>query len=71
MEADLQQVVNNPSTSFWLRDAIFALSKRDPVDAANDAEFLAQIFAKKLSGQLAATNQIPLAPSWEADFGGG
>lgn len=30
----------NPSISFWLKAAVEALEKRDPLDAASDAGFL-------------------------------
>jgi hypothetical protein len=36
-------VLNDRSTSYWLRDAILALTERDPVDAAHDAHYLASL----------------------------
>ena len=41
IEKYLGNVADNPYVSYWKRDAIKALLKRDPVDAARDAEFLA------------------------------
>ena len=37
-------VLNNPSTSQFSRDIIQAALKRDPVDVANELEFLASLF---------------------------
>jgi len=37
----IQAVLDDPSTSYWLRDALRAALKRDPVDAANDSRILA------------------------------
>ena len=36
-------VLNDPAASFWLKTAVSALERRDPVDAFNDAEALRQI----------------------------
>ena len=33
----------DPSTSYWLRDALKSAMKRDPVDAINDAEALLKL----------------------------
>lgn len=33
----------DPSTSYWLRDALKTAIKRDPVDALNDAEKLVEL----------------------------
>lgn len=40
---DVDQVLSDPSTSYWLRDALRAAMVRDPVDAANDAQVLARL----------------------------
>lgn len=42
-----EQVLQNPGTSYWLRNAIGASLKRDPVDAANDAELLSLLLARR------------------------
>jgi hypothetical protein len=36
-------ILADPSTSYWLSNAIKALEKRDPLDAARDAALLAQL----------------------------
>jgi hypothetical protein len=37
------QVFEDPSSSFWLKDALRSALRRDPVDAANDSEALARV----------------------------
>jgi hypothetical protein len=39
----VEDLLNDPSTSFWLRNALTSALLRDPVDAANDAEILARV----------------------------
>ncbi len=34
-------ILNDPAASYWLKDALGSALKRDPVDAANDADNLA------------------------------
>jgi hypothetical protein len=36
----VDEVLRDPSTSFWLRNALTYAIQRDCVDAANDAAFL-------------------------------
>ena len=45
---EAQKIMNDLYTSFWLRDALCALLNRDPVDALDDAEILADIMRKNL-----------------------
>lgn len=44
---DIDELLNAPSTSFWLRSALQAALQRDPADAANDAEVLAAVLARR------------------------
>lgn len=44
----LSDVLLSPESSFWIKDAIRALEKRDPVDAANDARLLARLFSDRV-----------------------
>lgn len=44
---DAQELLASPSTSVWLREALTAALMRDPVDAANDAEVLAEVLARR------------------------
>lgn len=43
----VHEILASPSTSFWLKDALQGALQRDPVDAANDAEVLAAVLAKR------------------------
>jgi hypothetical protein len=43
----IDQVLADPSASFWLRNAVLAALSRDPVDAANDADVLARLLDKR------------------------
>ena len=38
----VDELLNNPSVSFWLKDALTTALNRDPVDALNDAELLTE-----------------------------
>jgi hypothetical protein len=40
IEFKIIEVLNDPSTSFWLKKALEDNLKRDPVDAAIDADIL-------------------------------
>jgi hypothetical protein len=40
MTDDISAVLNDFSSSFWLKENYRALLDRDPVDAFNDSEFL-------------------------------
>lgn len=44
----LDQIVNDPSASFWLKDAVKSLAKRDPVDSVNDLECLLIVARERL-----------------------
>ena len=44
---DVDQVLSEPSTSYWLRDALRSALVRDPVDAANDAVVLARLLDER------------------------
>jgi hypothetical protein len=38
-------ILTDPATSYWLKNALKAALKRDPVDVANDAEHLASLLS--------------------------
>lgn len=44
---NISRVLQDPSTSFWLRAALLSCLSRDPVDAANDAEVLALLLNQR------------------------
>lgn len=44
---EIQKTLANKSTSAWLKQALESALKRDPVDAANDAEVLTELLARR------------------------
>lgn len=50
----LEEVLRDPAASFWLKDALRSALARDPVDAANDAEMLAQVLDGRCRSILAS-----------------
>lgn len=49
-----RQVLEDKATSFWLTDALAALERRDPVNAAKDAELLAAMMGQRAYDALTA-----------------
>jgi hypothetical protein len=43
----IEQLIDDPAVSAWLKNALRAALMRDPVDAANDAEVLAQLLDQR------------------------
>jgi hypothetical protein len=43
----VDELLREPSTSFWLRNALTSALLRDPVDAANDADILARVLDQR------------------------
>jgi hypothetical protein len=43
---EIQAVIQDPNTSYWLRDALKTAVQFDPLDVGSDAEYLAMLFAK-------------------------
>lgn len=41
-------VLSSPEASYWIKNALSEAIKRDPIDAANDAEFLAQLLRARM-----------------------
>lgn len=44
---EIEVVLQDPAESFWLKAAVRSALDRDPVDAANDAEILAQLLDRR------------------------
>lgn len=44
-----QEMLNDPSTSFWLKEQIKATKQRDLLDALNDAEALVLVLKSRLA----------------------
>lgn len=43
MSTNIHAILEDPSTSYWLKDALTSALQRDIVDASQDAELLSQI----------------------------
>ena len=64
IEQSILAVTEDPTTSYWLRDAIVGLMERDPVDAANDADFLSDLMRERVAeGFRTAGVAIPDPPA--------
>jgi hypothetical protein len=51
----IEEVLRDPSASFWLKAALRSALARDPVDAANDAEILARLLDRRCRSILRET----------------
>lgn len=51
----IDAVLRDPSASAWLRTSLSAALDRDPVDAANEAEVLAQLLDRRCQEVLGRT----------------
>ena len=49
IKSETDRLIKDPTTSYWLKDAIVALRKRDVVDALNDVEILLEVLTDDLS----------------------
>jgi hypothetical protein len=49
---DINRALNDPAASYWLKENILSALKRDPVDAAKDAEVLSLLLASRSSAML-------------------
>lgn len=47
LEDEISSRLNDPSSSYWFRDALSSALKRDPMDAARDAAVLALILERR------------------------
>ena len=46
------RTLDDPAASKWLKDALRSAMLRDPVDVANDAEYLASLLAARCNALL-------------------
>lgn len=53
----IEEVLQDPAASLWLRNALRAALVRDPVDAANDAEVLARLLDRRCRSILSQFNE--------------
>jgi len=49
---EIAAVLGDPAASSWLKACLCSALSRDPVDAANDAEVLAQMLQRRCRGIL-------------------
>ena len=49
------RVLNDPASSYWLRDRILDTRNRDPLDALRDAEMLVKILKARVQRALASS----------------
>lgn len=54
LAATIVDVLKDPSTSHWLKSALGDALSRDPIDAANEAEFLATVLKMRSDALLEA-----------------
>lgn len=52
MLTEIESVLNDPTTSHWLRNSLDASLGRDPIDAAFDAEMLLRLLNKRADAAL-------------------
>ena len=46
-EVEIEEILADPAASLWLKTALRLALERDPVDAANDAEVLYKVLARR------------------------
>lgn len=51
---EIRKICDDPSLSYWLKNALRTALERDPVDAANDAGLLALVLDKRAADISAA-----------------
>jgi hypothetical protein len=60
-ELTIQTVLNDMTSSTWLKSSLMAALELDPVDMANDAELLAHLLSKRCDEQFQRTQiRLPI-----------
>jgi hypothetical protein len=49
----IDEILDDPAASFWLKAALHSALSSDPVDAANDADVLARVLERRCRSVLA------------------
>lgn len=62
IDSEIQSVISAPTTSGWLRRSLEQALARDCVDAANDAEVLYELLARRCGGYLSVNTTIGMQP---------
>ncbi|TNC80206.1 MAG: hypothetical protein C9356_14865 [Oleiphilus sp.] len=53
-----RSLLNDPSVSYWLKEQLEVLQKRDPLDALRDAETLVEVLREKTTSKLQGSRSI-------------
>ncbi|WP_243845215.1 hypothetical protein [Pseudomonas syringae group genomosp. 3] len=61
IDAEIQNVISAADTSAWLRQALQAGVQRDPADAANDAERLSELLARRFDTTVSSVSEKSMA----------
>ena len=54
---EIAAVLRDPATSYWLREAVQAANRRDPLDALRDAEMLVEMLQARFDTALASASR--------------
>ncbi|WP_122744923.1 hypothetical protein [Pseudomonas viridiflava] len=57
IDAEIQNVISGADTSAWLRQALQTAVERDPADAANDAERLSELLARRFDTTVSSASE--------------
>lgn len=57
IDAEIQIVISAADTSAWLRKALQTGVERDPADAANDAERLSELLARRFDTTVSSVSE--------------
>ncbi len=49
LSQEIAQILRDPAASFWIKQALQSALARDPVDAVNDADVLAEVLNQRCS----------------------
>lgn len=52
IDRQIEQILESPATSLWLRDLIRAALKRDCVDVANELEWLSELMSARANAMI-------------------
>lgn len=65
LDRRIRAIIDDPAVSCWLKQALEGALRRDPVDAANDAEVLAGLLIERADQDLGAKAHLaaPKDPS--------
>lgn len=47
LNPEVEQILRDPAASFWIKEAVQTALARDPVDAADDADVLAEALSRR------------------------